>query len=1109
MSSATSSGIPSDRAGSVSPPTSACASAPVSIPSSPQIQARKKRNNLSCTQCKVRKIRCDRNIPNCQSCVRRGVQHLCRWGDERDDLIFLPPAQQAPVPHPSSSQSSSSTLTRPYDPTPSCGLEPPSLKRARTSDVVESVASIASSHPSATPVSHEDTIGTIVNEVMRRLSSSDVSVIPSIHRPEQNGHSHRGSYPGSSKASSSNGSSSSRPFKYPNAPPGVSMAVDSVNWQSYRPSPAWSPSMSSTTSSSKSARFHSYEQESTSGRSIRTRSDSSNGSVSTARESLPRMGSQTPFTELARFLGKMPSREHMYALVHFYLAELEPLVNCFNSNVLLEQVDQYLTWAAEVKALDAGQHPHHYPWPDANSGAAASKSSHSLATRISGSLSKQGLPHRGQKPSFMNALASPQVPPIPIDVAPSPNHSSNGSTSSSSSAQGLLTPSNYGLLALMCSVIITSCEAMTLAQVATVGYLPGAGSVEQVQALFDEYAAGTLDWLAMSDYLENPTISTLQTIFLLERRWLNQLLVSTCATWISIAIRLARSLGLHLLGSAAQDLERVGSGSGTSSGAPSREEQGRGESNPSPKAHDDVWSTKDQLASLSQRMLTNKPGGKGGALKMVEETDLALRELGRKVWHALISFDWFLSAHSDHCYSVHDQWNHTSAPMDLEDDEVVLLSRESRTSHRFRERLLDAAQASRQTFVSINTAIARATREQVDIEQQAMVTKRSIEYDEVLAIDRNYRCILDSLPDCFRLDGHCERLGSVMEQHAKRPSLAIQRVFLQEQVHHRLLKLHRPFLGKGFQDERYRLSAETCIEAAGVTLAVLAELERVSNPNQRLWNLKPHVFHAALVLQLALLYFSKLPDDPDARSHEAPPPLVSQEDALEFNVKIRRGIEFIRNCERNASEKTRSFEGPLRLLAKLSKEVQDAFDSKGSGGGGHFSIPSDLLFKPLVHPPRIPTAAGTAELSSNQSLVPAPSSNSSSFLRIPNPSSADDEDASAASKGSSTTTTCSTTSPRLAHDAIATTPGAWLRSAADAAQNDVDPSETNVRPADEDAQQQQQQESTQQLIDTLLLDATAFDFMDLNTCDAALGFDLSFLSEPFFAATPQRLVVQE
>ncbi|WFD00963.1 hypothetical protein MYAM1_003719 [Malassezia yamatoensis] len=56
-------------------------------------KVRRMRKPVSCVECRIRKIKCDRNVPNCSACVRRGIRHHCRWGDERDkDLGVRSPA---------------------------------------------------------------------------------------------------------------------------------------------------------------------------------------------------------------------------------------------------------------------------------------------------------------------------------------------------------------------------------------------------------------------------------------------------------------------------------------------------------------------------------------------------------------------------------------------------------------------------------------------------------------------------------------------------------------------------------------------------------------------------------------------------------------------------------------------------------------------------------------------------------------------------------------------------------------------------------------------------------------------------------------------------------
>ena len=46
----------------------------------------RKRTSYSCTECRRRKKHCDRQVPGCSQCRLRGEVHLCRWGDERDEV---------------------------------------------------------------------------------------------------------------------------------------------------------------------------------------------------------------------------------------------------------------------------------------------------------------------------------------------------------------------------------------------------------------------------------------------------------------------------------------------------------------------------------------------------------------------------------------------------------------------------------------------------------------------------------------------------------------------------------------------------------------------------------------------------------------------------------------------------------------------------------------------------------------------------------------------------------------------------------------------------------------------------------------------------------------
>ncbi|BGP32978.1 hypothetical protein JCM10296v2_004766 [Rhodotorula toruloides] len=53
------------------------------------------RPSWSCTECTRRKIRCDRVVPGCGQCIKRGKVHLCRLED--DNVGLVPPGGSTPV----------------------------------------------------------------------------------------------------------------------------------------------------------------------------------------------------------------------------------------------------------------------------------------------------------------------------------------------------------------------------------------------------------------------------------------------------------------------------------------------------------------------------------------------------------------------------------------------------------------------------------------------------------------------------------------------------------------------------------------------------------------------------------------------------------------------------------------------------------------------------------------------------------------------------------------------------------------------------------------------------------------------------------------------------
>lgn len=122
-------------------------------------------------------------------------------------------------------------------------------------------------------------------------------------------------------------------------------------------------------------------------------------------------------------------------------------------------------------------------------------------------------------------------------------------------------------------------------------------------------------------------------------------------------------------------------------------------------------------------------------------------------------------------------------------------------------------------------------------------------------IDERFRNILDTLPAFYKFDGVSEHSEAVKQMHRQKPFLAYQRVVIFEFVHHRLLKLHRLYMSRGYRNPKYAYSTRTCVESARVIISVRRELDRVQCSGQRYWVFKFHVrLCSAAILDLASVF---------------------------------------------------------------------------------------------------------------------------------------------------------------------------------------------------------------------------------------------------------------
>lgn len=792
---------------------------------------RRKRAVLSCTECKQRKIKCDRNVPNCGSCVRRGVAHLCRWGDERD---FLPAAPASNI-------------------TPSNAAL---MARIAQLESQISVLQSSSSSPSAAndhapserntdrhALDKHDHAATSSGSRSSRFSGpSSIQNPPDFTSRERKAYiEHARSASGPTRGHGDDDDmeedQSDQSEGTDSAESGAENAGDLLQALArgtslkrrrrgvHSTSDAGVSSMRGGPDVQQMQRDHStFKQDVSFNRSIedgkevdqegmpsstapRRTSDMSEENFTSAAtfdmfaSSLDGKDQSDPKADLLAALELLPSRTKTKGLIELYLREAEPIVQSIHQPSLLRQYDQLCTTVDHLKSAD-------------NTGAA-----------------HVSLP-------------------------------------------------DLQFAALVLAICEGACEFMTPKEVLESGIGKSRNSINSQLILLGRTS---LALLGKAKFVRSPNVWGLQTIIALRHFCFNRDHREEYIILYTMAIKAAEMLGLHRLGSALVDEERweEESQSATRTVGDSRDPASttshRWKMLTSTRIQDgaetdsegeDLDPDRSQRRDLNAMWLprgSRRRNWEIAAAKRYKDGSRVDREVGRKVWFAFATMDWHCAAHFDRCYSCKDEMFSTQSPQNIDDadvtdseslglDPIKPTNMPRRHTSRFLECIRTVDVPTTNSFIPIHIEICHTVRSIADAQNLGDES-----FETVLAIEARFREILRSLPRFFRLDGQSEYDPEVHRYHRERPYLSFQRAVIHAYVHHRLLKLHRLYMSRGYWNSKYIHSTRTCIESARVVIGVLRALDHVGCRGQRYWIFKFNIFHAVLALQVDLLYLARLP----------------------------------------------------------------------------------------------------------------------------------------------------------------------------------------------------------------------------------------------------------
>ncbi|PWN52454.1 hypothetical protein IE53DRAFT_281451 [Violaceomyces palustris] len=812
---------------------------------------RRKRAILSCTECKQRKIKCDRNVPNCSSCVRRGVAHLCKWGDERDTIANekgsgISPSNAALMARIAQLEAQIRALQ-----SAGRGAESDRLRAGEKAATPRSMTS--SAEKEATSAIAGESVGSHFREESRSSSSpwypqpGRTMEQPKLEDPNEEACSRPSwrmlKHPSELCSQSFRKDAPKDPYQSEesDAPDsgtddaavvfhalakGHSLSKDqereirrvplcdkgSIREKNSQGRPGGNvrePSTSTCQASNfpgteiflgdhlvarqteqdNGSRGHPDSRDSSSG-AAQTGSTPSNdaGIEEATHEEMIRIllgATNFPFapipdaldafssSKVDYMLKLLPSTEQVNQLVRFYIRVAEPMVNCLHVPLFFSQLESF--------------------WQVANERRAGGKV-----------VASQG-----------HAPANPVPKPMP----------------------------DISFLALLFCMIAASCEYLTPKEIIAAGVCLQRSTISEKLTLYHHCVRALL---SMVNVMWEPSLCTLQTIIIMRQYCFNRRKREEYISLQTMVLKAAEGLGLHRLGSAHDDearwrdesLEAQKTSPDSSlrkmirstrhfkdgSETDSEEEEGL-----DPVRHDlnGMWLPKGSQRSNWDLNHT----------KRFEDGNRVARELGRKVWFALVTMDWMFAIQLNRCYYAREEMFTTELPLNLDDEDVWEgneLSKEGSPRSPGNHLVSQPVEVPTQnSFIRVQVEICYAVRGIVDA-----LNRNEESYDHVLLLDSRLRSILDSLPKFFRLDGSSEYDPEILEHHRRRPYLSLQRVAIYETVHHRLLMLHRLFMGRGYLNPKYAFSTRTCIESARAVISSLKSLDQVNCYGRKYWLFK-------------------------------------------------------------------------------------------------------------------------------------------------------------------------------------------------------------------------------------------------------------------------------
>ncbi|BGP57169.1 hypothetical protein JCM8202v2_004809 [Rhodotorula sphaerocarpa] len=214
------------------------------------------------------------------------------------------------------------------------------------------------------------------------------------------------------------------------------------------------------------------------------------------------------------------------------------------------------------------------------------------------------------------------------------------------------------------------------------------------------------------------------------------------------------------------------------------------------------------------------------------------RETALKVWGSLVFFDRLGGTGRYRSYLIHPDQNSAPPPSNCNWSDLSI--EDWRLSPAPNSVVTDA------TLERHKYEMARLAGRTFDL----LITRKEqpFNYGVIRELDRQYQELLDSMPDAFRHES--------ISLEAEDPSLRSKRYIALQGAHNRLVRLHRPFLVKGWEpNSPFAYSSEACVRSAKVVVVCHTNNLRLNlDLTCGLRMLYSHSLSAATVLAAAIFH---------------------------------------------------------------------------------------------------------------------------------------------------------------------------------------------------------------------------------------------------------------